>query len=83
MGQRRNDHAGILYLLDSAGRTIEQLELRVEDLTAQVAQLTVEREQLRRELEEVRTGSAATSDVPPHDQQGPENGPHDPPIPPA
>lgn len=74
---------GLVYMLDAAGQTIDRLERRVNLLEQQVALVAAERDELRRQLDAVRSGATATDDVPPHETPGPENGPHDPPAPPA
>lgn len=70
---------GLVVMLDAAGRTILELEHRVEYLTAQVGQLAEERDSLRRLLDEAR----ATTGVPPTHGDGPENGSHAAPPDPA
>lgn len=87
---RVNDHAGLVFLLDCAGRTIEQLEQRVDHLTAQVSVLVLEREELRRLIAVARTDAddraeeraqadevAATDEVPHTGRPDAENGGHD------
>ena len=68
-----NDHAGLVYMLDAAGRTIQGLEQRVASLEVHVAEVTRERDALRRLLAEVRV----TADVPPPTGQAAENWHHD------
>lgn len=67
------DHAGLVYMLDAAGRTIAGLEQRVAGLEQAVAQVTAERDMLRHLLAEAR----ATADVPPPGAHRAENGDHD------
>lgn len=74
-----NDHAGILFMLDAAGRTIMELEARVERLTALVADVARERDEFRHLLDQAR----ATTDVPPPGEQPAENGDHEQPPDPA
>lgn len=72
-----NDHAGLVYMLDAAGRTIQGLEQRVAALEVHVAEVTRERDALRHLLAEVR----ATADVPPPTGRAAENGHHEPTAP--
>lgn len=73
------DHAGLVYMLDAAGRTIAGLEQRVAGLEQAVAQVTAERDMLRHLLDEAR----ATANVPQHRADTPENGDHDEPTAPG
>lgn len=67
------DHAGLVYMLDAAGRTIAGLEERVGQLEQHIAQVTRERDECRRLLDQAR----ATADVPPTGQHRAENEAHD------
>lgn len=67
------DHAGLVYMLDAAGRTIEGLEKRVGALEHHVAQVTAERDELRRLLDQ----ALATANVPQHRADTPENDGHE------
>lgn len=55
--------AGLVVMLDAAGRTIATLEQRVEQLTAALLAERQERQRLTELLEELRHG-ANTTDVP-------------------
>lgn len=73
-----NDHAGLVYMLDAAGRTIQGLEQRVNALEAHVEEVTRDRDLLRHLLAEL----TATANVPPSETDAAENGQHDePPAP--
>lgn len=65
--------AGLVVMLDAAGRTIADLEHRVGTLERAVAQVSAERDALRIMLAEAR----ATTDVPPTGRHAAENGTHD------
>lgn len=74
--------AGLVVMLDAAGRTIAELERRVEQLTAALLAERAERQRIAALLEELRQGADA-ADVP-HDTPVPaENGEHDRPSPPT
>lgn len=62
--------AGLVYLLDAAGRTIASLEQRIEGLEAALSAERAEREALTAALAGLR---ADTADVPP---SGPTSGEH-------
>ena len=73
---------GLVVMLDAAGRTIAQLEQRIEQLTAAVVAERQDRQRLTALLEELRAVADA-ADVP-HDTPTPaENGDHDRHHPPA
>lgn len=78
-----NEAAGLVVMLDAAGRTIAELEHQVERL----GQALAEERQQRRELADLLAAArqtAATADVPPSFTDGGEDETHDrPPATPA
>lgn len=66
---------GLVVMLDAAGRTIAELEQRVEQLTAALLAERAERQRLTALLEELRQGADA-ADVPHDTPADAENGRH-------
>ena len=67
---------GLVVMLDAAGRTIAELEQRVEQLTAALIAERQERQRLAALLEELRASSPDAGDVPHDTPVGAENGRH-------
>lgn len=67
--------AGLVVMLDAAGRTIAELEQRVDQLTAALIAERQERQRITALLEELRQ-APATGDVPHDTPDGAENGRH-------
>lgn len=74
---------GLVVMLDAAGRTIAELEQRIDQLTAALLAERQERQRITALLEELRAPAPDAADVP-HDTPVPaENGDHDRPSPPT
>lgn len=68
--------AGLVVMLDAAGRTIAQLEHRVDQLGAALLAERQERQRIADLLAECRGECAATGDVPTTQQPADNNGRH-------
>lgn len=68
--------AGLVVMLDAAGRTIAGLEDRVDQLTANVRALEADRQRLAQDLHNLRDHIPDAADVPHHTDTPAENGDH-------